>query len=112
MFAQLPIRQLHYNEDTWGPGPESLSATRFLENPKLSKSISYRPWGGGHTLCPGRFLARKSANAFVAILLSRYDVTIDNTNFPKADGARPSPGVISVAQGEDLALRLMPRKGV
>jgi cytochrome P450 len=108
-ILQLPIRELHYDTNFWGPKPEKLDPNRFVENPKLSQSLSYRPWGGGHTLCPGRLFARRSANAFVAILLTKYDVAIASNGFPKADGARPSPGVVTVRQGEDLKLRLRTR---
>jgi cytochrome P450 len=106
---QLPIRELHYDTNVWGPTPEKLNPNRFVENPKLSQSLSYRPWGGGHTLCPGRLFARRSVNAFVAILLTKYDVAIASNGFPKADGARPSPGVVTLGQGEDLKLRLTPQ---
>jgi cytochrome P450 len=105
-YSQLPIRELHYDADIWGTNPESLHPNRFVENSKLNKSLSYRPWGGGHTLCPGRFLARRSAIAFVAILLSKYDIAVESSTFPKGDGARPSPGVVTMGQGEDVKLRL------
>jgi cytochrome P450 len=107
--SQLPIRELHYEQGTWGPTPNTLSANRFMDNPRLSKSPSYRPWGGGHTLCPGRNLARRSVNAFLAIILSRFDVALESGTFPQNDGARPSPGVVPVAQGQDLQLLLTPR---
>ncbi|KAF2867711.1 cytochrome P450 [Massariosphaeria phaeospora] len=115
----LPIKELHYDPSIWASTPSTLTPARFLAAPKLAKSASYRPWGGGHTLCPGRFLARRSVNAFIAILLSRYDVALDldqapalasaTAPFPKSDGARPSPGVVPVGQGEDVRIRLSPR---
>ncbi|KAF2652997.1 cytochrome P450, partial [Lophiostoma macrostomum CBS 122681] len=108
-IRQLPIHELHYDTEIWGAEPGSLDPNRFVENPKLSKSQSYRPWGGGHTLCPGRFLAKRSANAFVAILVTKYNVTVQSDTFPKSDGARPSPGVVTIGRGEDLKLRLRPR---
>jgi cytochrome P450 len=80
-----------------------------MDNPKLSKSPSYRPWGGGHTLCPGRFLARRSLNAFVATLLAKNDVEVVSTAFPRIDGARPSPGVVPAVLGDDIRLQLTPR---
>jgi len=106
---KLPIRELHYDTDIWGSQPESLNPNRFVENSKLSKSLSYRPWGGGHTLCPGRVFARRSANAFVAVLLTRYNVAMESSAFPKVDAGRPSPGIVTVGRGEDVQLRLTPR---
>jgi hypothetical protein len=108
-LLQLPIRELHYDTDIWGSNPERLDPDRFVKNTKLSKILSYRPWGGGHTLCPGRFFARRSANAFVAILLTKYNVAVESSAFPKGDGARPSPGVVTVGRGQDVKLRLTPR---
>ena len=93
----------------WGTKPDSLDPHRFV-NSNVSKSQSFRPWGGGHTLCPGRHLARRSASIFVAVLLSKYDVTVESKSFPKYDWARPSPGVVTVGQGEDLKLQLKPRE--
>ncbi|KAH3961190.1 hypothetical protein HBI56_209870 [Parastagonospora nodorum] len=108
----LSIRELHYDAEVWGTKSDALDANRFIDNPKMSKSPSYRPWGGGHTLCPGRLFARRSANAFVAILLTKYDVAVESTTFPRADGGRPSPGIVTLGQGEDLKVRLIPRNSV
>ena len=102
---------LHFDPQAWGSQPHVFKPNRFRENAKDSKSQSYRPWGGGQTLCPGRVFARRSINAFVALLLSRYDITVDPTHFPVADGAKPSPGVILVAQGEDVILKCLTRSG-
>jgi cytochrome P450 len=103
------MKELHFDPQIWGSDSTKIQPNRFNENAKLAKSPSYRPWGGGHTLCPGRLFARRSINAFVAILLSRYELEAEFTNFPKADGARPSPDVILVAQGQDVRLRCTPR---
>lgn len=48
----LPISALHHNTSTWGPLPSALEPDRFMSNPKLAKSTSYRPWAGGSTMCP------------------------------------------------------------
>lgn len=108
---QLPIRELHCDLPIWGTESDSLAPKRFA-NPHVSKSQSFRPWGGGHTLCPGRHFARRSASTFVAVLLSKYDVAVESKSFPKSDGARPSPGVVTIGQGEDFKLQLKPRKHV
>jgi hypothetical protein len=53
---------------------------------------------------------RRAVNALVAILLSRYDIEPVSKVFPRADGARPSPGVILVEQGQDVQLRCTTRQ--
>jgi cytochrome P450 len=75
----------------------------------MSRNLSFRPWGGGHTLCPGQFLAKRSVKAFVAILLSKYDLKVESTSFPTADDAKPSPGVMLVGKGQDVKFRCTPR---
>ncbi|KAI1870662.1 uncharacterized protein JN550_005205 [Neoarthrinium moseri] len=85
----IPYRQLHFDEDVFGPGVNEFRAARFgfdiaatdrknyKENgayQKLTRGDSWRPFGGGVTMCPGRFIARRSVHIFVALLLHRYDV--------------------------------------
>lgn len=81
----------------------------------MLKNPSFRPWGGGITMCPGRFLAKRSIYAFLALLLSKYDVVAaeqsgETIRFPKGNDTTPSPGVTPVAMGEDMILSLR-RKG-
>lgn len=65
-------------------------------------------------MCPGRFLAKRSIYAFLALLLSRYDISAADKGsgigdrFPKGNDTKPSPGVTPVADGEDVVLRLVP----
>jgi cholesterol 7alpha-monooxygenase len=105
----MGIQELHYDTDVWGQTPDQLEPNRFVQNPKLAKHTSYRPWGGGHSLCPGRFLARRLGNAYITILLSSYDIHLESSSFPRGDGTRPSPGVLCVGQDEDVLLKLTRR---
>jgi cytochrome P450 len=105
---QLPINALHYNAEVWGQKPDTFTPYRFVDNAKLAKSTSFRPWGGGQTICPGRFFAKRSVNIFVAILLSRYNLEAGPGGFPKADGAKPAPGMVVVGKGEDVMLICTP----
>ncbi|KAL4946606.1 cytochrome P450 [Aspergillus oleicola] len=99
-------RQLHLNHSTWGPAPETLQADRFLHDKTLKTNVSYRPWGGGKHVCPGRFLAKKAIFVFVASLLGQYNIDIyGEQRFPRADLARAS-GVASIAEGEDVSISL------
>ncbi|KAH7115907.1 cytochrome P450, partial [Dendryphion nanum] len=81
----LSIQGMHHDPSLWGPESSSLNPTRFLENPKMAKNPTFRPWGGGHSLCPGRHLARRSVMAFVAVLLKKYEVGVEGRGFPRAD---------------------------
>ncbi len=106
---QLPIQPLHNDSTIWGQNTTTFDPNRFKENTKLSKSSSFRPFGGGHTLCSGRILARRSVNVLVAILLARYDLKVESEEFPVVDDSRPSPGVVLAAAGHDVTLKCTPR---
>lgn len=120
---QVPYRQLHTNRNVWGVEPMVMQPLRFADNPKLQSSKSYRPFGGGHTLCPGRFLAKRAMGFAIALLLCRYDVSIISERtrnggkwtgeglppFPRSDTTKPSPGVSLPHEGDDVVLSLWDR---
>jgi hypothetical protein len=84
-----------------------LQSNRFLDDKALKSNLAYRPWGGGKTLCPGRFFARKAIFAFVACLLGHYEIHVDGAKpFPRADLTKPTPGSAAVADGDDILLHL------
>ncbi|KAL4887659.1 cytochrome P450 [Aspergillus karnatakaensis] len=90
-------------------GFDSAKATSYalFNDSTLKSSLAYRPWGGGKTLCPGRFLARKAVFAFVACLLGRFEVETEvGAPFPRADLSTTTPGSAAVAEGEDVVLLL------
>jgi hypothetical protein len=100
---------------------------RFAEDPKLYSSKSYRPFGGGNTLCPGRFLAKRTIAYAITALITKFDISIDvqrtrqaiggggrgstqPVRFPRIDHTKPSPGASLPAKGEDVFLLLAPRQ--
>ena len=62
-----PFRQLHFNEEIFGREVESCDPDRFLLKGSLACDASFRSFGGGSTLCPGRFIARQEVFVFVAL---------------------------------------------
>ena len=56
----LPFRQLYFNNDVFGDNVDDFDAERFLRDESLSKSPSFRPFGGGSTYCPGHYVAQRS----------------------------------------------------
>ncbi|OJJ32645.1 hypothetical protein ASPWEDRAFT_29803 [Aspergillus wentii DTO 134E9] len=113
----VPYRHLHVNTDVWGPTPTVIQPERFLHDKTLKSNASYRPWGGGNTLCPGRFFSRRYVFMFIALLLSRYDVRLEkyvdakgsSLPFPRANFTKPSPGAVDVQEGDDAILSLRRR---
>ncbi|KAF2818683.1 cytochrome P450 [Ophiobolus disseminans] len=119
----IPYRQLHMNRDVWGADPMLLEPFRFANNTKLLNSKSYRPFGGGPTLCPGRFVAKRSIGFAVALLVGRYDISVDADRmrnggkkthgdlplFPRLDTTKPSPGASLPHEGDGVVLVLRKR---
>jgi|SRR3569833_1484274 len=108
----ISYRQLHFDESVFGAGVEQFKPDRFLKRPELTRSYSFRPWGGGNTMCPGRHVAKRVVLVWLAVLLRRFDVETDGPQpFPGAEEGKPVIGLMSVKSGEDLRVRLKPRTG-
>lgn len=111
--VMIPSRELHLDSLHWGADPEVFNHLRFLENPKLSSHRGLRPFGGGDTLCPGRFLVRQTALSFAATVLTRYDIEvlggIESQKFPDGDVNKPTLGVIPPVPGQDIMIRAFAR---
>lgn len=112
----VPYRQLHLDARIFGPNATSFNADRFLQggdSSGLARSPAFRPFGGGVTLCPGRFLARQEVLMFVATLLWRYDVRVvaergdgGRDGFPKPKDRQPPLGMMGPIKGHDIAVEL------
>ena len=109
--------------DTAGFGADAsaLDPERFARtsNKNLERSPYYRPFGGGRTLCSGRYVARREVLAFLAAMLWRYDLRavserervlgVEGKAFPRADVAKPSLGIAMPVAGDDMVVRVRPR---
>ncbi|KAI9640837.1 hypothetical protein NHQ30_010678 [Ciborinia camelliae] len=110
----IPYRQLHLDEAVWGPSTHDFDPERFLRDKSLTRNQSFRPFGGGHSLCPGRFLARKAIYTIVTLLFCRYDVALDtdaaNQKFPLLDDTTAGLGTMAPMPGADVKLVIKPIK--
>ena len=119
----IPYRQLHYNEEVFGEDVNDFNGQRFLRNKDLTHHPSYRPFGGGATFCPGRFIARQEVNIFIALVLHRFDIELAKKveknasggngrlqqGFPRSEDSTPCLGIMGPVQGEDVIVNVMPR---
>ena len=132
----LPSRPQHMDPAIWGEDYDQFVADRFIraedkggkfgdrgvkgkgeldENDILrrrqAKERMMRPFGGGVSLCPGRFFANYELWSFVACLIWQYDISIkEGEKIPTVDLRRPNLGVMSPTH--DVKIRLVKRKGV
>lgn len=77
-LVQMPTRLVHQDKSLWGETALEFDARRFMpENKKKNgtKESSFRAFGGGKTLCPGRHLALNEVLGAVALFVARYDLT-------------------------------------
>ncbi|KAL8923567.1 MAG: hypothetical protein Q9208_004514 [Pyrenodesmia sp. 3 TL-2023] len=111
----IPYRQLHLDERIFGNTASSFDADRFRRDETLARSPGFRPFGGGVTLCPGRFLARQEVLVFVAELMWRYDVRVveerggeggRDGEFPRPRDSRPPLGMMGPIKGHDVVVEI------
>lgn len=85
-IVMIPTGVYHSDPTAWGPTAfdykrfvttetdhnNKESAKKIFSNPKIR--ASYRPFGGGHVLCPGRHFAVTEILAFAALVILRFDI--------------------------------------
>lgn len=106
----MPQRQLHLNPQTFGTKAAEFDAERFIKDPGLRRHPSLRPFGGGTTLCPGRFLAKQTTLAFIALVLHRFNIALDPPSqpFPIPAEGKPTLSLLDFKEGYDLRVKLFP----
>lgn len=98
---------LQHDPNVWGSTFAEFDADRFLGDPNLSSSPSYRPFGGGISICPGRRFAKQAVFSLVAMLLHRTDIKLAfRQEFPELDITKPSLGVNGPLAGHDVIVEL------
>jgi cytochrome P450 len=119
----IPYRQLHLNESVFGPKPSHFDPNRFLSNKDLSRSPSFKPFGGGSTYCPGRNIAQREILIFIALALHRFDLSLTVAKqglgtrergsvprFPRIDSKKLCLGIQEPMKGEDVIVNVRMRK--
>jgi cytochrome P450 len=88
---------LHSDSKSWGADVAEFNPRRFLKGESQVKvhPATFRPFGGGHVLCPGRVFAFTEALTFVATIILGYDIEPEKGVWPslERDIYRPSLGV-------------------
>ena len=107
-MVMSPFRQLHFDQDVFGKGSDQCDPDRFFRNKELSRHPSYKPFGGGVTMCPGRFVARQETFVFIAMLLHRFEpkLAAGNYEFLRFELETPTTGIISPRSGDDVIVTL------
>lgn len=64
---------LIHADPIWGPDAKEFNPRRFMGKSDI-KAGANRSWGGGQTLCPGRFFATMEITCSVAMVVARFDL--------------------------------------
>uniref|UniRef100_A0A093VLB8 Cytochrome P450 n=1 Tax=Talaromyces marneffei PM1 TaxID=1077442 RepID=A0A093VLB8_TALMA len=74
----IPYRLLHFDESVYGPDVYSFKPERFAGSnaEKLTRGDSWRPFGGGKTMCSGRHIAKCATLMFLSLVLRKFDIEI------------------------------------
>ena len=114
---QMPNSVIHRDKQAWGD--LNFDPKRFLkerrgdktESTSTTSNSSFRPFGGGSTLCPGRHYATMEVIGFIALFVWRFDMA----PVSKSGWVLPKPVQYSVVEavfppGSDLEVDIEPRK--
>ncbi|KAI1087032.1 putative cytochrome p450 [Rostrohypoxylon terebratum] len=109
--VMIPYRLLHFNENVFGENVHEFNPGRFTaKGTSVTSGPSWRPFGGGKTMCTGRYAAKHATLMFVCLVLHRFDLTIiGNEKFPEADLGRPVLGLVNTKNREELMVGITPR---
>ncbi|XP_066484950.1 7-alpha-hydroxycholest-4-en-3-one 12-alpha-hydroxylase-like [Tiliqua scincoides] len=111
-----PFVGLHLDPEIH-PDPHTFKYDRFVK-PDGTKKEFYKngkkltfpimPWGGGHSMCPGRFFAVSELKLFVIMMLSYFDMELVNRgeDIPPVDASRYGFGVAHPAHDIQFRYRL------
>ena len=102
-----PFRQLYFDRTVHGGDDQKFDPDRFLRDKTLARAASYRPFGGGTSYCPGRFLARQEVKILVAILLHRFELSLEGEqDFPMLEVGKSATGIAGPLIGCDMTVRV------
>src|SRR5205807_10341306 len=66
---------------------------RALRREGARPGLHFMPFGGGVSICPGRFLAREEIKQLVALLLLRFELRLESSELPPRDLTRAGLGI-------------------
>ncbi|KAF2501547.1 cytochrome P450 [Lophium mytilinum] len=110
----IPQRQTLLDESVFGENAATFDAERFMRDRKLANSTSFRPFGGGISMCSGRHVAKREAFAFVGSVLTRYELKLvspefGKQTFPRLNVMNPNLGLMGPMPEDDLVLEIKPK---
>ncbi|KOS17063.1 putative cytochrome P450 [Escovopsis weberi] len=111
-LIMMPNAALHIDPASWGADAREFRPERFLDS-KQHLSASFRPFGAGYNICPGRHLAKDEIIGTAAIVLFSFDMSPGGPS--RGDGFRPPKAfgthvATTVTPSEAFKVKFTPRK--
>lgn len=103
----LPVQLMHYNPDIFAD-PTKFDPRRWIGGEDKRQNSSLRAFGGGTSICSGRFLAEQETLLIAATFLLRFDIKMGPSQKPFKHNPR-ALGIMGPTR--DIELELCPRTG-
>ncbi|KAK8080335.1 cytochrome p450 [Apiospora hydei] len=98
----IPSRLLHMDDTIYTEDSSLFRPERFLDTGNRVRGGWWRPFGGGKSICTGRYVAEHAIKMCVSIILHRFDVRLtDGAHLPQGDEGIPGLGIMGLKKGED-----------
>ena len=111
----MPSAELHANSSAWGSFAKDFDPQRFMKRgggqESKRPSGAYRVFGGGNTLCPGRYFSVIEIMAFTAIMVLKYDLDPVNQNKWVMPNCHPHILTSILTPIEDVKVAIRKRRG-
>ena len=113
-IVMIPGQSVHHNKDIWGPSADTFDHDRFLgSNSKknLSSTSSFRPFGAGTTMCPGRHFSTNVILSLAVIVLLEYNVVPVDGEWKQPTKRNADMWNAMPKPDHDIDVRFEPRNG-
>lgn len=108
----IPQSVMHSDISVWGS--TDFDARRFLKQglTKRSSAASYRPFGGGATLCPGRHFAADEILAVAAMMIHKHELSPACGQWRRPTPYQPNLATNIFPPKTDIEVRIRTRPGM
>ncbi|KAL8935749.1 MAG: hypothetical protein Q9211_004531 [Gyalolechia sp. 1 TL-2023] len=115
MVVLMPMAALHKDRSAWGDDASSFRPSRFLKdgvNDSKAHLASFRPFGGGANMCPGRHFATSEVMAISAYVVLSFSMEpADGGILEIPQPKQRSIGTAALPPQHDVRVRLKKREG-
>ena len=109
-FMIIPNEGFHFDTSIWGADLRNFDADRFLRSKgKKLNPASFRGFGGGANVCPGRFFAMTEVLTMVSVLALGYDLEPPSGRWSYPGEDHSNMSLVVLAPADKVVVRLRRR---